>query len=296
MKILRAEHLGMCFGVRDAIALATQQAGAGPVTILGELVHNETVLASLREKGIRIEAQLSTVNTPTVMITAHGASERTMKGVRKRGLNVIEATCPLVHFAHRTVAKLVRDGYHPVIIGKRDHVEVRGLTEDLDEYDVVLSAADVEALKERPRLGVAVQTTQPMDRVRHLVSLIQQRFPNSEIRFIDTVCQPTKQRQSAAVELAQQSDVVIVIGGANSNNTRELVATCGRHCAQVHHVRSASDLCSEWFGGAKTVGITAGTSTPDSMIDAVEKRIRDLAGQPSENSGQKAPAVELAAA
>ena len=115
MKILRAEHLGMCFGVRDAIALATQQAGAGPVTILGELVHNETVLASLREKGIRIEAQLSTVNTPTVMITAHGASARTMKGVRKRGLNVIEATCPLVHFAHRTVAKLVRDGYHPFV-------------------------------------------------------------------------------------------------------------------------------------------------------------------------------------
>ncbi|HKS38722.1 MAG TPA: 4-hydroxy-3-methylbut-2-enyl diphosphate reductase [Verrucomicrobiae bacterium] len=296
MKILRAEHLGMCFGVRDAIALATKQADAEPVTILGELVHNETVLASLREKGIRIEPELSTVNTPTVMITAHGASERTMKRVRERGLNVVEATCPLVHFAHRMVAKLVHDGYHPVIIGKRDHVEVRGLTEDLDEYDVVLSEDDVAALRERPRFGIAVQTTQPVDRVRHLVSLIRQRFPDSEVRFVDTVCQPTKQRQAAAGELAQQSDVVIVIGGANSNNTRELVATCSRYCARVHHVQIAADLCGEWFDGAETVGVTAGTSTPDSMIDAVENRIRDLVGQPSADSSHKIPAVELTAA
>ena len=256
MKILRAEHLGMCFGVRDAIALATKQADAEPVTILGELVHNETVLASLREKGIGIEPELSTVNTPTVMITAHGASERTMKRVRERGLNVIEATCPLVHFAHRMATRLVRDGYHPIIIGKRDHVEVRGLTEDLDEYDVVLSEEDVAALRERPRFGIAVQTTQPVDRARHLVSLIRQRFPDSEVRFIDTICQPTKQRQTAAVELAQQSDVVIVIGGANSNNTRELVVTCGRFCARVHHIQTAADLCGEWFCGAETVSAT----------------------------------------
>jgi 4-hydroxy-3-methylbut-2-en-1-yl diphosphate reductase len=296
MKILRAEHLGMCFGVRDAIALAVKEAEEVPLTILGELVHNETVLASLREKGIRIEPELSTVKTPTVMITAHGASERTMKRVRERGLNVVEATCPLVHFAHRMVAKLVRDGYHPVIIGKRDHVEVRGLTEDLSEYDVVLSEADVAALRERPRFGIAVQTTQPVDRVRHLVSLIRQRFPDSEVRFVDTVCQPTKQRQTAAIELAQQSDVVVVIGGANSNNTRELVTTCSRRCSRVYHVRSASDLRSEWFGGAQTVGITAGTSTPDSIIDAVERRIRDLAGQPSEDSNRKTLTVELTAA
>jgi len=279
MKILRAEHLGMCFGVRDAITLATKQTDAEPVTILGELVHNETVLASLREKGIRIEPELSTVNTTTVMITAHGASERTMKRVRERGLNVVEATCPLVHFAHRMVAKLVREGYHPVIIGKRDHVEVRGLTEDLDEYDVVFSEADVAALRERPRFGIAAQTTQPMNRVRHLVSLIRQRFPDSEVRFIDTVCQPTKQRQAAAVELAQQSDVVIVIGGANSNNTRELVATCSQHCARVHHVRSEADLRSEWFDATATVGITAGTSTPDEIIESVEQGIRAMTGR-----------------
>ena len=105
------------------------------------------------------------------------------------------------------------------------------------------------------------------------MQLIRERFPRSEVRFIDTVCQPTKQRQHAAVELAQQSDVVIVIGGAHSNNTRELVATCREHCAQVHHIQTAAELQREWFAEAETVGITAGTSTPDEVIDEVERTL-----------------------
>lgn len=274
MKILRATHLGMCFGVRDAITLAMQQADSAPLTILGELVHNESVLDQLRASGIQITSDLSTVETSTVMITAHGASERTMNRVRASGLNVVEATCPLVHHAHRMLTRLVREGYHPIIIGKRDHVEVRGMTEGLEAYDVVLIEADLVTLQERPRFGIVAQTTQPLGRVRYLVELIRQRFPQSEVRFIDTVCQPTKQRQSAAIELAQQSDAVVVIGGANSNNTRELVATCSRHCARVHHVQSAADLCPEWFADAETVGITAGTSTLDATIDAVEQWLR----------------------
>jgi 4-hydroxy-3-methylbut-2-enyl diphosphate reductase len=276
MKIIRAEHLGMCFGVRDAIALAMKEKEAGPLTILGDLVHNETVLARLRAHGIKIEQRVEDVATDTVMITAHGASERALKRVRERGLNVIEATCPLVHSAHEAVAELVKAGFHPVIIGKRDHVEVRGLTEDLAEFDVVLSETDVLELKERPRFGIAAQTTQPIKEVERLVELIRRRFPASEVRFIDTVCRPTKQRQAAAVELAQQSEVVVVVGGAHSNNTHELVKTCGRHCPRIHHVQSADDLRAEWFAGAETVGVTAGTSTPDQAIDEVEERIRKL--------------------
>jgi 4-hydroxy-3-methylbut-2-enyl diphosphate reductase len=279
MKIFRAEHLGMCFGVRDAIALALQQSAAQPLTILGELVHNETVLAALQEKGIAIQHDPGAVTTSAVMITAHGASERMMNRARERGLNLTEATCPLVQFAHRAVGRLVDEGYHPVIVGKRDHVEVRGLTEDLKEFDVVFADADVDVLQERPRFGIAAQTTQPVERVRHLVSLIRQRFPRSEVRFIDTVCQPTKQRQTAAIELAQRSDVVVVIGGARSNNTRELVATCRRYCARVHHVQNAADMRAEWFAGTETVGITAGTSTPDTLIEAVELRLRELSSR-----------------
>ncbi len=176
------------------------------------------------------------------MITAHGASELKLNLARQSGLKVLEATCPLVHVAHRALAKLVGEGFHPVIIGKRDHVEVRGMTEDLAEFDVVLSAEDVANLQTRPRFGIMAQTTQPIEKVRHLVQLIRERFPNSEVRFIDTVCQPTKQRQSAAVELAQKCDAVIVIGGAHSNNTHELVKTCSKFCRQVHHVQTADDL------------------------------------------------------
>ena len=238
MKILRAEHLGMCFGVRDAIALAVETARHEPLTVLGDLVHNETVLTELRAQGIRFERRPEGVATRNVMVTAHGASERALSQARARGLNVVEATCPLVHVAHRALAKLVAEGFYPVIIGKRDHVEVRGMTEDLAEFDVVLSAEDVTKLAERPRFGVVAQTTQPIERVRELVQLVRERFPASEVRFVDTVCQPTKQRQNAAVELAQQCDVVIVIGGAHSNNTHELVATSQRYCARVHHVQT----------------------------------------------------------
>ena len=277
MKILRAEHLGMCFGVRDAIALALDEARQGPLTILGDLVHNQTVVADLQSRGIRVAQQPADAATPTVMVTAHGASDKAKAGVRALGLNVLEATCPLVHVAHRALAKLVREGFHPVVIGKRGHVEVRGMTEDYPEFDIVLSEADVVQLRERPRFGVVAQTTQPIERVRHLALLIRQRFPNSDVRFVDTVCQPTKQRQNAAVELAQRCDVVVVIGGAESNNTRELVATCRQHCAQVHHVQTAAGLCEEWFYTATAVGITAGTSTPDGLIEGVERWLRDIA-------------------
>lgn len=277
MKIIRADHLGMCFGVRDAIALAVKQSEAEPITVLGDLVHNETVLADLRERGIQFQNDAREVATKTVMITAHGASLRRMNTVRERGLNVLEATCPLVHVAHRAIRQLVREGFHPVIIGKRDHVEVRGLTEDLPEFDVVLSEEDVEELQRRPRFGVAAQTTQPIERVRYLAGVIRGRFPGSEVRFIDTVCQPTKQRQHAAVELAQQCSVVIVIGGAHSNNTRELVQTCACHCERVQHVQTAADLREEWFHPDDTIGITAGTSTPEILIEGVEQRLREIA-------------------
>lgn len=274
MRIIRAQHLGMCFGVRDAIALALDKSANEAVTVLGDLVHNETVLADLQARGIQFARRAETVGTEAVMITAHGASEKAMGEVRARGLAVLEATCPLVHLAHRAVATLVGEGFHPVLIGKRGHVEVRGITEDLKDFDVVLTEADVFELREHPRFGIAAQTTQPIDRVHLLVDLIRGRFPNSEVRFVDTVCQPTKQRQNAAIELAQRSDVVVVIGGANSNNTQELVKTCSRYCSRVHHVQTAADLRAPWFSGVQTIGVTAGTSTPDTLVDAVEQWLR----------------------
>jgi 4-hydroxy-3-methylbut-2-enyl diphosphate reductase len=267
----------MCFGVRDAIALALDRAETAPQTILGDLVHNAEVLSTLRGKGIAMARDPAQATTGTVMITAHGASARMLATTRALGLEVVEATCPLVHVAHRAVKSLLRDGYHIVIIGQRDHVEVRGLTDDLETVDVVLDESDVARLAAHPRIGIAAQTTQPIGRVRHLAGCIRERFPQSEIRLIDTVCHPTKQRQSAAAELAQRCDVVIVVGGAASNNTRELLNTCRAHCACVYHVQTEADLRLEWFAAAATAGLTAGTSTPDTTIERVERRMRELA-------------------
>jgi 4-hydroxy-3-methylbut-2-en-1-yl diphosphate reductase len=277
MNIIRAEHMGMCFGVRDAIALAETKAKEQPLTILGDIVHNETVVNRLKEQGVRIERDPAKVQTKVAMITAHGASQQAISRARSYGFELLEGTCPLVHYAHRAVAKLVQEGYYPVIIGKRDHVEVRGLTEDLAASTVVEGPSDVQELPHHEKFGVASQTTQPIDRVLYFLDLIRERFPQSEVRFVDTVCQPTKQRQRAALELAGKCDVVIVIGGQNSNNTRELVQSCLRCCRRVHHVQQPEDLRREWFDKAATVGITAGTSTPDSVIDAVEAALRRVA-------------------
>jgi 4-hydroxy-3-methylbut-2-enyl diphosphate reductase len=267
----------MCFGVRKAIKLALAAAARQPLTILGELVHNETVLEQLRARGIQLRSEVDDVDTSRVMITAHGASERRLAAVRDRDLRVLDATCPLVKAAHRAVTTLARQGFHPVIIGTRSHVEVRGLTEDLAAFDVVLAEEDVARLKAWPRVGIAAQTTQPIERVRHLASLVRRRFPHSEVRVVDTVCTPTKLRQQAAVELARRCDVTIVIGGAHSNNTRELATTCRRHCERVFHVQAAGDLRAEWLEGARVAGITAGTSTPEAVIDSVEARLKAFA-------------------
>lgn len=278
IQIIKAEYLGMCFGVRDAIALAEKTARQQPLTIVGDLVHNPVVVERLKKQGVRIEHDPERITTPHAMITAHGASEKRIAAIKARGLSVLESTCPLVHSAHRAVAQLVAEGFYPVVIGKRDHVEVRGLTEDLAECTVVETEEGIAEIPERPRIGVAAQTTQPIERVLRWVGLIKARFPRAEVRFADTVCLPTKQRQRAALDLAERCDVVIVVGGAHSNNTRELVRTCGSRGARVHHIQGPGDLQPEWLEGASTVGLTAGTSTPEDLIADVEAALRALAG------------------
>lgn len=266
----------MCFGVRDAIALASERALTGPVTILGDLVHNPTVVESLRERGVLTRQDPGDVPTAEVIITAHGASENRIRSLRALGLQVTEATCPLVHRAHQALRRLVESGYAPVVVGQAGHVEVRGMTEDHPGCPVVLTEADIDALPARPRFGVVSQTTQPIAWVRHLVERLRRRHPDSEVRFVDTVCQPTKDRQGAAEELARRCDVVIVVGGVHSNNTRRLAETCRQTCRRVHAVQGPSELDPAWFAEAQVVGITAGTSTPDGDIDDVEARIRSF--------------------
>ena len=277
LRVVRASHLGMCFGVREAIAKVLRAAERQPLTVLGDLVHNETVLERLAARGVQVRRELDEVETPLVAITAHGVSDRRRGAARARGFTLLDATCPIVRAAHRAVATLVRDGCHPVIVGTPNHVEVRGLTEDLAAFDVVSSDADVEALRPQPRFGVAAQTTQPIQRVRHLVSALRRLHPRSEVQVAETVCMPTRLRQEAAEMLAAECDVMVVVGGAGSNNTHELAATCRRCCPRVYLVQDARGLRAEWFDCARVAGITAGTSTPEDVIAGVEAGMRDVA-------------------
>ena len=270
--VRRAEHLGLCFGVRDAINFARSKVTEHPITVMGELVHNTSVLDDLKKRGVQFKDKPEQVETKSAMITAHGASNRVRNHAKMAGLKISDATCPLVHYAHQQIRKLADAGCHPIIIGRRGHVEVRGLTEDLAACDVILNKADIDALAVYPSYGVMAQTTQPITLVRILVDYLRNRFPSAEVRFVDTVCQPTKQRQQAAVELAKQSDVVLVVGGANSNNTYELARTCAKFCSRVHHVQGPDDIRADWLVDADKLGITAGTSTPDELIDAVERK------------------------
>jgi 4-hydroxy-3-methylbut-2-enyl diphosphate reductase len=280
MKITIADHFGLCFGVRDAIAQAETLAQNGPLTILGELVHNPVVRERLRARGI-VEGSLDdkTARTPHVMITAHGSSDHARNSWSGRVERVADATCPLVRHAHAQLRCLVAAGYFPVVVGKRGHVEVAGLIGDFPEAFVLSCVAEVAALPVRPRYGIISQTTQPIEFVRSIVDLVRRRFARAEVRFVDTVCKPTKDRQSALHRLIEQVELVVVVGGRSSNNTRQLAETCRAAGRAAIHVERAEELEAADFARVERVGITAGTSTLIETVEAVHRRLLTFARQ-----------------
>lgn len=278
MKVQLAEHYGLCFGVRDAIAQAERLAGQGPLTILGELVHNPVVRERLAQRGVQEGALDSgSAPTPQVMITAHGASDRKRAEWRAAGFGVADGTCPLVRHAHGQLGLLVGLGYFPVVIGKRGHVEVAGLTGDFPDAWVIESEADLAQLPSRERYGVISQTTQPLEKVQALVAAIRAARPASEVRFCDTVCQPTKNRQNALRKLIAECDTLVVVGGRNSNNTVQLVAAASAAGLTVFHIERPDELDPAWFYAAENVGLTAGTSTLKETVAAVQARLEEIA-------------------
>lgn len=283
MKIEIAKHHGMCFGVRDALRKTHELAQNGPVTILGELVHNPIVQEHLNHLGVRrgaLDQADDGASTESVVITAHGASDRKRREWRERGHEVLDTTCPLVRKAHRSLECLVLAGYFPVVIGRRDHVEVRGLVGDFPEAVVVLSPDDFVALPPNlKKIGLVSQTTQPVARVAELVEAIERAFPEAEVRFVDTVCQPTKDRQLALEELCRANDTIVVVGGSNSNNTGQLAETARRLGCVAHRVERPEDLNPKWFGRNDRVGVTAGTSTLDETVHAVVEQLRIISKQ-----------------
>jgi len=275
MKVIVAEHFGICFGVRDAIAKAHALAREGPLTILGELVHNPIVRERLLAQGAQ-EQSSADAATGRVMITAHGTSDKQREALSKRGLEVADGTCPLVRYAHDQLKRLIRAGYFPVVIGLADHVEVRGLVGDFVEACVINEVVDIRKLPPRRRYGIVSQTTQPIDRARALVVEIARAHPNAKIRFVDTVCKPTKDRQLALKKLIAAVEVIVVVGGRQSNNTRQLVQTCRAAGKRSLHIERPEELQREWFRGVAVVGLTGGTSTLPETVEAVRRRLEEF--------------------
>lgn len=267
----------MCFGVRDAISQAEQLAVDAPLTILGELVHNPVVRERLRAHGIR-EGALNETKPASerVMITAHGASDTKRAQLRSAGLEVADGTCPLVRHAHEQLRRLVIAGFFPVVIGKPGHVEVAGLIGDFPDAVVLSSFDDVSNLPSQRSYGIISQTTQPIEVVRQIVDHVRRAHPDSEVRFVDTVCKPTKDRQSALAKLIEETDAIVVVGGRKSNNTRQLVVTCRAAGRTAFQIERPEELRAEWFAGIERIGLTAGTSTLPETIQATHARLLQL--------------------
>lgn len=278
MKVIRAEAMGLCFGVRDALHVARNVEAPEAVTIHGELVHNETVLIQLQQRGFRRTSEHNRYGLPEstdVLITAHGISQRERQRLEDAGKHLIDTTCPLVRRVHEETQQLNSQGYHVVVIGRLGHVEVQGIVEDLCSYEVVTTLDDVTTWK-YPRFGIVCQTTTPSRMAEQIRLAIESRNPHAEIRFVNTVCAPTSDRQQAADRLCSQVDIVVVVGGANSNNTRQLVELCRELGTPAYQVQTAADLEPAWFTSCRTVGLTAGTSTLDETIEDVYRVLRSI--------------------
>ena len=278
MKVIRADEMGMCFGVRDVLSATGAVSDPTLVTIHGELLHNPLVTRRLAEAGFRQSpesSRSSTAGTPLVLITAHGISDAERRRLAGANKQLIDTTCPLVRRAHDAAQELQAEGRHVLVIGKAGHVEVEGIVDDLNSYDVVGEASEVDRY-ESLRLGIVCQTTMPPDLIADVYACVRRRNPLADIRVIDTVCQPTKLRQRALLDLVRRVNAVVVVGGRSSNNTRRLVRLCLEHRTPVLHVESADDLELPWFEHVRAVGLTAGTSTLDETIDEVHRALERI--------------------
>lgn len=288
MKVLRAQAMGMCFGVKDAIEKVMSLENPEGAVVYGQLVHNPEVLKRMKERGVsRVEETGRSVPSfaSQVVITAHGVSDKEHQRLEETGKKVIDTTCPLVRRVHRMAKHFAQCGYFVVVVGRRDHVEVKGLVGDLPAFAVVGSPEEVHRWQAE-RIAVLCQTTTPPALLNAIFLKIARRNFGKEIRFIDTICRPTRERQTAVEELLGEVEALVVVGGRNSNNTRQLKALAEGRRMPSFQVETAADLSSEWFKGFKVVGLTAGTSTLDETIEEVYKALTRMEASCAETSSR----------
>lgn len=278
MKVIVAEHAGVCYGVERALKLAVEASDAeGPVHTLGPLIHNPQAVEGLRSKGVEVASRLDEVSEGTIVIRSHGVDPAIIDAARAKGLEVVDATCPFVRAAHTCASDLVAGAYSVIIVGEAEHPEVEGILAHAGGTALIVqSAADLPAKLPSRRIGVVVQTTQSLARLEEVVSALLGRV--TELRVCNTICSATAQRQAAAADLASRVDVIVVVGGHNSGNTNRLAEICRSVNPNVRHVETADELRAEWFADAEIVGVTAGASTPDEQIQGVIAAIEALDG------------------
>jgi 4-hydroxy-3-methylbut-2-en-1-yl diphosphate reductase len=270
----------MCFGVRDALAAAESVANPNEVTIYGHLVHNEAVEARLRERGFPMlpEAERTTPATPEVLVTAHGISGVERGRLAAAGLRIHDTTCPLVRHAHAVALTLDSEDRLVIVVGKPDHVEVRGLVGDLRRSLVIERREQVTDFGEA-RIGVLAQTTTTDAELETIVAEIHAKNPSADVKVVSTICRPTRERQQSVARLLDEVDLLVVVGGRASRNSKALVETARRAGIEARLVQDANDLEAAWFEGVDAVGVTAGTSTLEETFDAVVASLRAIASR-----------------
>ena len=293
MRVKRAAKYGFCSGVRIAdLKVKRFAAGGGRGAILGQVVHNERVVEEMERLGVRTVQEITAVEEPTIVFSAHGVPPSFHDSARDRGLQILDTTCKFVYDTHDESKDALADGYHLVFIGDPGHREVIGYTHDLDPsaYHIVSTVAEAEAVEwsRYEKVKVFYQTTLNAEAFEDVVQTIERRA--ARVERADTICYATKQNQDAARALARdpEVDLILVIGGSTSANTRHLWEIC-RELKPSHLVQGADDVDPEWLRNARIVGVTAGASTPEYVIDEVEGRIAELGNGDAEAAGRLWP-------
>jgi (E)-4-hydroxy-3-methyl-but-2-enyl pyrophosphate reductase len=276
MKIFLADKAGFCFGVKRAINTAYEAAGKGRIFCFGPLIHNPQEVERLRRAGIETMEDFSTLEPgDSLVIRSHGVPPRVLDEAREKGLTIIDLTCPFVGKAQRDAEALSKEGYQVIVVGEKKHPEVQSILGYAGDDSVVLETVDdVDGAEFRPRIGVVAQTTQSYSNFSEIVLKLLRL--SRELKVFNTICSSTKERQEAARVLARRVDVMLVVGGRNSANTTRLASLCRQEGKPAYHIEVADEIRPEWLEGITSIGVTAGASTPDWVVDGVLERLKAL--------------------
>jgi len=276
MELLIAKSVGFCFGVKRAMDMALKAAKRDPKQLytLGPLIHNPQAIKYLKELGVKVKARIEDIPKGTVIFRSHGISLSDLKKARRRKLQIIDATCPIVKKAQFFANYLQRHGYSLLIVGETHHPEVEAIRSYLDEGVVVDDLKAVEKLGPWEKLGIIAQTTQSLKLFKEIVEASLEKA--REVRIFNTICHATMIRQKQALEIAKKVECMIVVGGYNSGNTQRLAAICREIQPRTYHIETARELNPRWFSKRERIGLTAGASTPSWIIREVEEEIRRL--------------------